>query len=77
MVTLRSGHPARRHSPARCRNRCDPRTRTPRTTPPALDTGSSKFDTFPWHQALDQAETQRHLRDQSDGQQQVAPQSAL
>ena len=33
--------------------------------------------TFPWHQALDQAETQRHFRDQPGGQQRDAPQSGL
>ena len=38
-------------------------------------TGGSKFDTFPWHQALDQTETLRHLRDQPHGQQQDTPQS--
>ena len=39
-------------------------------------TGSSTLDTFPWHQALDQAEAQHHLRDRSEGQQQDAPHSA-
>ena len=34
-----------------------------RLEPHPPGTGGSKFDAFPWHQALDQAETQRHLRD--------------
>ena len=45
--------------------------RTPRTTSPG--TGGSKFDAFPWHQALNDAEAQRHLRDPPRGQQQDAP----
>ena len=48
-----------------------------RLEPHPHGTGGSKFDTFPWHQALDQAETQRHFRDQSGGQQRDAPQSGL
>jgi hypothetical protein len=40
-------------------------------------TGGSRFDTFPWHQALNEAETQRHLRNQPEGQRQDSPQSAL
>jgi Flavoprotein len=36
-------------------------------------TGGSKFDAFPWHQALDQAETNCHLRDQPGRQQQDVP----
>ena len=48
-----------------------------RLEPHPPGTGSSRFDTFPWHQALDEAETQRHLRDQSAGQQQDTPPSAL
>ncbi len=46
-----------------------------RLEPHPPGTGGSKFDTFPWHQALDQAETQHHLRDQSHRPQQDAPQS--
>ena len=47
-----------------------------RLEPHPPGTGGSKFDTFPWHQALDQAGTQHYLRDQSSGRQQEAPQSA-
>lgn len=42
-----------------------------RLEPHPPGTGGSKFDTFPWHQALDQAETRRHLRNQSSAQQQA------
>jgi Flavoprotein len=48
-----------------------------RLEPHLPGTGGSKFDTFPWHQALNEAEARRHLRDQPGGQQQDAPQSAL
>ncbi len=48
-----------------------------RLEPHPPGTGTSKFDAFPWHQALDQAETQRLLRDQPEGQDQDAPRSAL
>jgi Flavoprotein len=48
-----------------------------RLEPHPPGTGGSKFDTFPWHQALNEAEAQHHLRHQSGGQQQDAPQSAL
>jgi Flavoprotein len=47
-----------------------------RLEPHPPGTGGSKFDTFPWHQALDQADSLRHLRE-PDGQQQDAPPSAL
>jgi hypothetical protein len=48
-----------------------------RLEPHPPGTGGSKFDMFPWHQALDEAETQGYLRDQPGGQQKDAPQSAL
>jgi hypothetical protein len=48
-----------------------------RLEPHPPGTGSSRFGTFPWHQALDQADRLRHLDDQPGGQQQDAPQSAL
>jgi phosphopantothenoylcysteine synthetase/decarboxylase len=47
-----------------------------RLEPHPPGTGGSKFDTFPWHQALDQADSLRRLR-QPDEQQQDAPRSAL
>jgi phosphopantothenoylcysteine synthetase/decarboxylase len=48
-----------------------------RLEPHPPGTGGSKFDTFPWNRALDQAETQRYRRDQPEGQQEDAPQSAF
>jgi Flavoprotein len=48
-----------------------------RLEPHPPGTGGSRFETFPWGQALNEAEAQRHLRNQSGGQQQDAPQSAL
>ena len=47
-----------------------------RLEPHPPGTGGSKFETFPWHQALDQAERQHYLCDQSRGPRQDAPQSA-
>jgi hypothetical protein len=48
-----------------------------RLEPHPPGTGGSRFETFPWGLALNEAEAQRHLRNQSGGQQQDAPQSAL
>ena len=39
-----------------------------RLEPHPPGTGGGKFDTFPWHQTLDEAETRRHLRGQPGGQ---------
>ena len=48
-----------------------------RLPPHPPGTGSSTFDTFPWHQALDQADTHRRQPDQTAGPQQDSPHSAL
>jgi hypothetical protein len=43
----------------------------------APGTGGSKFDTFPWHQALAEVDTLHRQRKRSAAQQQDAPRSAL
>jgi hypothetical protein len=48
-----------------------------RLEPHPPGTGGSKFDTFPWHQALDEADTLRRQRERSAAQQQDTPHSAL
>lgn len=48
-----------------------------RLEPHPPGTGGSKFDMFPWHQALDEAETFRRQHEQSARQQQDAPRAAL
>jgi Flavoprotein len=45
-----------------------------RLEPHPPGTGGSRFETFPWHQALNEAEAQRYLRNQPGGQQQDAAQ---
>jgi hypothetical protein len=48
-----------------------------RLEPHPPGTGSSKFDTFPWHLALDEADALHRQHDRSAGQQQDAPRSTL
>jgi hypothetical protein len=73
-----ASHPAFQHSVTLLRNIGIDVIHGPgRLEPHPPGTGGSKFDTFPWHQALDQAETRRHLHGQPGKQQQNARQSTL